>query len=72
LSIFEGDQLVAAIQNARLHEETMRLARDREEALQSERNPLHGRLVPLELRPLSYRRATEFFPADDPFDDLFV
>ncbi|HEV3480160.1 MAG TPA: SpoIIE family protein phosphatase [Gaiellaceae bacterium] len=30
-------QLAVAVQNARLHEETMRLARDREEALQSER-----------------------------------
>jgi serine phosphatase RsbU (regulator of sigma subunit) len=30
-------QLAVAVQNARLHEETMRLARDREQALQSER-----------------------------------
>lgn len=28
------------------------------EALQSERNPLHGRLIPLELRPLPFARAS--------------
>jgi uncharacterized protein len=38
------------------------------EALQSERNPLHGRLVPLELRALPYGRAIEFLDADDPLD----
>lgn len=32
------------------------------EALQSERSPLHGRLVPLEIRPLSLDRAVDFLP----------
>ncbi len=35
------------------------------EALQAERNPLHGRLVPLELRALPYRRASAFLGGDD-------
>lgn len=35
------------------------------EALQSERSPLHGRLVPLELRALPYRRARQFLDGDD-------
>lgn len=41
------------------------------EALQSERNPLHGRLVPLELRPLPYGRASAFLGGDDD-QDRFV
>ncbi|MPY98119.1 MAG: hypothetical protein GEU97_08975 [Actinophytocola sp.] len=36
------------------------------EALQSERSPLHGRLVPLEIRPLSLDRAVDFLPDQDP------
>lgn len=35
------------------------------EALQCEVSPLHGRLVPLELRPLSYGRARLFCRGDD-------
>ncbi len=35
------------------------------EALQSEASPLHGRLVPLELRVLSYGRAKLFCPGDN-------
>ncbi|TVP44150.1 MAG: ATP-binding protein [Gemmatimonadales bacterium] len=38
------------------------------EALQSEKNPLHGRLVPLELRALPYGRAIEFLENEDPLD----
>ena len=41
------------------------------EALQAERSPLHGRLVPLELRALSYRRAGQFLNSDDA-QDRFV
>lgn len=40
------------------------------EALQSERNPLHGRLLPLELRTLPYRRATQFLDGDDAQDQF--
>ena len=36
------------------------------EALQAERSPLHGRLRPLQLRPLPYRQATEFLAGLDP------
>jgi uncharacterized protein len=35
------------------------------EALQSERKPLHGRLVPVELRALAYQRATLFLGGGD-------
>lgn len=35
------------------------------EALQSERNPLHGRLVPQELRALPYSRASAFLEGSD-------
>lgn len=41
------------------------------EALQSERNPLHGRLVPLELRALPYGRAIGLLDVDDP-EDRFI
>ncbi len=41
------------------------------EALQAERSPLHGRLVPLELRALPYRRAGQFLEGDDA-QDRFV
>lgn len=41
------------------------------EALQSERNPLHGRLVPLELRSLPYWHASAFLEGDD-VQDRFV
>lgn len=41
------------------------------EALQSERSPLHGRLVPLELRALPYPRATAFLDGRDG-QDRFV
>ena len=37
----------------------------RMETLQSERSPLHGRLVPLELRALPYRRANQFLDGND-------
>ena len=40
------------------------------EALQSERNPLHGRLVPLELRSLPYRRASAFLESGDEQDQF--
>ncbi|MGH8932918.1 MAG: ATP-binding protein [Egibacteraceae bacterium] len=40
------------------------------EALQAERNPLHGRLVPLEVRPLDPLRATVFLPALDPLHQV--
>lgn len=40
------------------------------EALQSEKNPLHGRLVPLELRALPYGKAAEFLGTKDPFDQF--
>lgn len=36
------------------------------EALQSERSPLHGRLIPLEIRPLDLGHAAEFLPDPDP------
>jgi AAA+ ATPase superfamily predicted ATPase len=36
------------------------------EAMQSERNPLHGRLIRLEIRPLDLGRAAEFLPGHDP------
>jgi AAA+ ATPase superfamily predicted ATPase len=36
------------------------------EALQSERNPLHGRLVPIEVRPLDFARASLFLRDRDP------
>lgn len=36
------------------------------EALQAERSPLHGRLRPLQLRPLPYPQATEFLAGLDP------
>ncbi len=38
------------------------------EALQSERNPLHGRLVPMELRSLPFRRASRFLDGEDGHD----
>ena len=41
------------------------------EALQAERSPLHGRLLPLELRALPYRRAVQFLDGDDA-QDRFV
>lgn len=41
------------------------------EALQAERSPLHGRLVPLELRALPYRQAGQFLDGDDA-QDRFV
>lgn len=40
------------------------------EALQSERNPLHGRLMPLELRALPYRLASEFLEREDAQDQF--
>ncbi|MGH3872208.1 MAG: ATP-binding protein [Pseudonocardiaceae bacterium] len=40
------------------------------EALQAERNPLHGRLLPLELRPLDVTRASVFLPSLSPIDQL--
>src|SRR3989442_14876843 len=36
------------------------------EALMSERNPLHGRVVPLELRPLPFGEAGPFLVGADP------
>jgi uncharacterized protein len=36
------------------------------EALMSERNPLHGRVVPLELRPLGFTEAVPFLSDADP------
>lgn len=36
------------------------------EALMSERNPLHGRLVPLQLRPLAFDEAAPFLAGVDP------
>lgn len=36
------------------------------EALQAERNPLHGRLVPLEVRPLGLGRSAVFLPTLEP------
>ncbi|GAA4734197.1 ATP-binding protein [Isoptericola chiayiensis] len=36
------------------------------ESLQAEKNPLHGRTVPLRLRPLRFTHAAEFMPDDDP------
>jgi AAA+ ATPase superfamily predicted ATPase len=36
------------------------------EALMSERNPLHGRLVPLQLRPLSFDEAAPFLAGAEP------
>lgn len=36
------------------------------EALQAERSPLHGRLVPLHLRPLPFREAALFLKSSDP------
>jgi AAA+ ATPase superfamily predicted ATPase len=41
------------------------------ETLQSERNPLHGRLIPLELRPLPFARASLLLDAGDA-QDRFV
>lgn len=41
------------------------------EALQSESNPLHGRLLPLELRPLPFVHASQFFDDED-VKDRFV
>lgn len=41
------------------------------EALQSERTPLHGRLVPLELRALPFGRASQFLDSGDA-QDRFV
>lgn len=38
------------------------------EALQAERNPLHGRLVPLEVRALPFDRARLFLPGLEPTD----
>lgn len=40
------------------------------EALQAERNPLHGRLVPLEVRPLELDRAAVFLPELDPLERI--
>lgn len=40
------------------------------EALQSERNPMHGRLVPLELRALSFGRAVQFISGGDAQDQF--
>lgn len=40
------------------------------EALQTERNPLHGRLIPLEVHPLDLARATQFLPALEPVEQL--
>lgn len=41
------------------------------QALQSERSPLHGRLLPLELRALSFGRASQFIDGTDE-QDRFV
>lgn len=38
------------------------------EALQAERSPLHGRLLPLQLRPLSYDQAAYFLAGLDPIN----
>lgn len=38
------------------------------EALQSERSPMHGRLIALEVRPLDLERATMFFPSLGPIE----
>ena len=38
------------------------------EALQGERSPLHGRLTPLELVPLTFKEARDFFEGDDIID----
>lgn len=38
------------------------------EALQGVGSPLHGRMVPLELRPLSHQRATIFLPDLEPIE----
>lgn len=38
------------------------------EALQSEANPLHGRLIPLEVRPLSFERSYMFMPSLRPVE----
>lgn len=40
------------------------------EALQGERSPLHGRLTPLELVPLTFKEARDFFEGDDIIDHL--
>lgn len=40
------------------------------EALQSERNPMHGRLIPLEVRPLDLPRATIFLPSLSPIESF--
>lgn len=40
------------------------------EALQGERSPLHGRLIPLELVPLTFKEARDFFEGDDILDQF--
>lgn len=40
------------------------------QALQSERSPLHGRLVPLPLWPLTFAEARPFLAGDDPHDHM--
>jgi uncharacterized protein len=40
------------------------------ESLQAERSPLHGRLVPLPLRPLGFAQARLFMPDLDPVDQV--
>jgi len=40
------------------------------EALQTEKSPLHGRLVPLALRPLPFAHAREFIASADPLEQL--
>lgn len=40
------------------------------EALQREKSPLHGRLVPLELVPLTFKESREFFEGSDIIDHL--
>lgn len=40
------------------------------EALQAERNPLHGRLIPLEVHPLDLTRATAFLPLLGPDEQI--
>src|SRR5659263_433247 len=39
-------------------------------ALQTEKSPLHGRLVPLALRPLPFAHAREFIASADPLEQL--
>ena len=40
------------------------------EDLQSERNPLHGRLLPMSLKPLEFSVARQFMPSFDPIEQF--